>query len=179
MAGYPTTITAASGAVFASATWNASPAAVDAWMRNPPQALLQQTVAQSIPNSNSTVTVSFDTTLRDNYSGHQMVATGDAYVAQAPGVYHVTGMLNLAWNGAGAPAGAVVNPSLITRTAEWAQLWILASPPPVRFQQSLSALIPMAVGDYVQLQVWQTSGAAQPTGFVTCGSRMSVRWIGL
>lgn len=176
MTGYPAPVTVASKAVFASATWNASPFAVDDWMRNPPLALLQQTVAQSIPSNNSTIAISFDSTIRDDYNGHQMTAKGDAWIAPAPGVYHVCGMTNLAWTGA---AGAIVNPSLVTSNTQWAQLWIPAAPSPVRFQHSLSALIPMAAGDYVQLQLYQTSGAAQSTGFVTSGCRLSVRWIGL
>lgn len=173
----PPATTVTSGASFSHGLWNNGPAALDAWMRDPPRAVLVQTVAQSISNGGAN-TVAFDTTLYDNYGGHGPAGgSGDAYIAKAAGVYLVSAMSNLAWGGL---SGSVVgNYLVLSNQTTWSVSEIPAVPQVVRFQHCISALIPMRIGDFVQFRIYQNSGAAQPTGFNTSGCRMSVRWIAL
>jgi len=173
----PPTIAAVTGTtVFTSDLWNTKgPAALDAWMRNPPHAVLAQTVAQSIPHGLPTV-VALDAVLVDNYNGAG-TPQGSGYTAPASGVYLVSAVTNLAWGGgAGNAVGASLN---LNNQTSWGAYYCATNPAPVRFQHPVSALIPMKAGDWVQLALFQNSGAAQPTGFVATGCRMSIRWIAL
>ncbi|MBS2531572.1 hypothetical protein KGQ20_02175 [Catenulispora sp. NF23] len=169
----PATAAASSNAVFTSAMWDTGPAALNSWMSDPPRVMLAQTVAQSIQD-NANTAVAFDQVVYDNYQGRN--AAGDTWYAPAAGVYLVSAVSNLAWTGA---AGAFIgNTVAVVGKATWAAYEIPSTPSPVRFQLCLNALIPMVAGDGVQLRIYQNSGAAQPTGFITTGCRMSARWIG-
>jgi hypothetical protein len=170
----PSPVTVTGTTVFSKNLWNNGPAALDAWMRDPPRTMLAQTVAQSIPN-NADTAIAFDRVIYDNYTGRN--AAGTTWTAPAAGVYLVTGLSNLAWTGA---ANCFVGNHLaVVGKTTWAAIEQPASPGPVRFQFSLAALIPLAAGDGVQLRIYQNSGAAQPTGFVTGGCRLTARWIAL
>ncbi len=170
----PAAATVTGTTVFSKDLWNNGPAALDQWLGDPPRAILAQTVAQSIPNNTDTP-VAFDQAVYDNHDGRN--AAGTAWVAPAAGVYLVAATSNLAWTGA---SGCFVGNHLaVVGKTTWAAVELPASPGPVRFQFSLAALIPMAAGDGVQLRIYQNSGAAQPTGFITSACRLSARWIAL
>ena len=176
--GPPAATAVVPGQTVASDLWDNGPAALDWWMRNPPHAVLAQTVAQSIVSGVGT-SVSFDTAIRDNFFGGYVPAgqVGGGYTAQVPGTYLVQGVTNLAWGGAaGKTAGAYLS---VSASSIAAAVEIPAAPAVSRIQHSISALIRMRVNDFVQLQIFQNSGAAQPTGFTATGCRMSVRWIAL
>lgn len=172
MAAPPTPVTVNGTTVFSKTLWNNGPAALDRWAGDPPRAVLLQSVAQSIPN-NADTAVAFDQVIYDNYNGRS--TDGRTWIAPAAGVYLVTATSNLAWTGA---SGAFVGNHLaVVGKTTWAATEIPAAPGPVRFQFNLGALLPLGLGDGLQLRIYQNSGTAQPTGFVGCGCRMSVRCI--
>lgn len=169
----PTVATVNTGDVFTEALWNGGPQAIDQWMGGVPQAVMAQTVAQSIPN-NAATPVAFDHTVRDNYAGF---TSGTSFYPAAAGLYLVQATANLAWTGA---AGKAVGAYLIASgTTTWAATEVPATSAQARFQISLAALIPMATTDYLQLRLFQNSGTAQPTGLTDCACRISARWIAL
>lgn len=171
----PSAATVTGTTVFSKDLWDNGPAALDAWLRDPPRAILAQTVAQSIPNDTANTPIAFDQVIYDNYNRRS--ADGTSWAAPAAGVYLVTALSNLAWTGA--DNCYVGNRLSVLGGTSWAVIEQPASPGPVRFQFSLAALIPLALGDGVQLRIYQNSGTAQPTGFVTGGCRLTARWIAL
>lgn len=167
----PTTVVAGT-TVFTKDLWNNGPAEIDAWFNDPPRCVLQQTVAQSIPN-NADTPVAFDQVIYDNR--HGMSADGTTWTVPANGIYLVTTTSNLAWTGAANcfVASHIVNPGRST----FAATEIPATPGPVRFQFNVAALISLGVSDRIQLRLYQNSGGTQPTGTVGIGCRLSARWI--
>ncbi|GAA2018876.1 hypothetical protein GCM10009839_13900 [Catenulispora yoronensis] len=169
----PAPVTVVGGVtVFTKDLWNNGPALADAWLRDPPRAILAQTVSQSIPTGVDTP-VAFDQVIVDNRAGRS--SDGTAWSAPAAGIYLVTATSNLAWNGA---AGAFVG-NHITATGQGtcAATEIPATPGPARFQYNLGALIALNAGDAIQLRIFQNSGQPLPTGFSATGSRLNARWI--
>ena len=169
----PVVPTVNTGDVFTETLWTNGPDALDQWWGDVPQAVMVQTVAQSIPN-NAATNVSFDYPWRDNYGGF---SSGTSYYAPAAGVYLVQATANLAWTGASGKAIGVY--LIVSNTTTWAAIELPASPSPARFQIAIAALIPMTATDFLQLRLFQNSGAAQPTGLTDCACRISVRWIAL
>lgn len=170
----PAPATVANGDVFTETLWNNGPDAIDQWMGNVPQAVVVQTIAQSIPN-NAATAVTFDHAIRDNYSG--LASPGANWYAPAAGVYLVQATANLAWTGAtGKAVGAYL---IVSGTTTWAAVEKPAAPTSTRIQISITALIPMATTDYVQMRLFHNAGAAQPTGSTDTACRMSARWVAL
>ena len=169
----PPPVTVVAGkTVFTEDLWNNGPAALAGWIGDPPRCVLQQTVAQSIPN-NADTPVAFDQVVYDNHDGRS--GDGTTWFAPANGVYLVTATSNLAWSGA--PNAFVSNHITVANQGTWASTEIPADPPPVRFQFNLGALIPLGAGGGIQLRIYQNSGAAKPTGFIATGCRLHARWI--
>lgn len=129
-----------------------------------------QTSTQSITTSTFTA-VSFDTNIYDTYSGHSTTVNNSRYTAQVAGIYLCIGQVAFAGNATG---------------VRIAQLYKNGSSTPGQQQMNnsgasnatvavASALVQMAVGDFVQVFGFQASGGSLAT--VTNTSTLQVIWL--
>lgn len=142
---------------------------------NPPVAQLYQTAAQSVPNGAFTA-LAFDSTQSDTYGGHSNSTNNTRYTAQVAGTYEFSGLYGSVSNATG------------TRDTTWAKNGaILTTPGATTTSTAVNGLnsvvtaatvqVPMSVGDYVELQVFQASGAALNTSPGQYGCLLSVKFI--
>jgi len=142
-----------------------------------PAAELRQTVAQSIPNVTWT-SVLFDTEDLDSdpagTGAHSTSSNTSRYVAVYAGWYRVSGGVEFAVNATGQRGCAwAVNGTLVTAS----RTFISATAATGMGVPARTKLVFLNVGDYVELQVYQTSGGALNTAVVAEGaSNMSVVW---
>lgn len=133
----------------------------------PPLFSAVQTVAQSIPN-NTWTSITFTTETLDTVSGHSTLSNTSRYTAQAgwAGYYQVSGLVYFATGATG------VRVTRLTRSG-------VAVPGSVTRHQatddgfgngevSLTQIVLLAVGDYIEIQGLHTQGAAVNT-FVSSG----------
>lgn len=129
-----------------------------------------QANAQSLPGSIATTTpISLDTNLIDTYSGHSTVTNNSRYVAQVAGVYLVCGSCSVG-SGCGAYIGTFLkNGNVIAGTqVTGTSPGITASIAPA------TALVTLAVGDYVQMGINVTNAVSTATPNLT---GMNVIWL--
>jgi len=146
---------------------------VSAFLLARPAAELRQATTQSIPDSTWT-SLSFDTEDLDSAGGHDNVTNNSRYTAQYAGWYLLGGGYNPNINGTGIRGtrwmvnGTAVNASGTVQAATSAT----GAGYPSRMKRVF-----LNVGDYVELQVFQSSTA--PLGTQVTGdsaSSMSVIW---
>lgn len=136
---------------------------------NPPEAVVFQTTVQSLPNS-TFAAISFDSTTVDTYGGHSNTTNNTRYTAQVAGWYWCAAQVcydNTSSTGARqtflAKNGTRINTafqcSLGTATSQGV---------------SVGQLVQLNVGDYVEVQGWQSSGGALNT--FSAQSSLSVDW---
>lgn len=118
-----------------------------------------QATAQSIPNTTWTG-LNIDTTVVDNYSGHSNTVNPSRYTAQEPGTYTCCGVYAPVGNATGFRAvrlqkngSPVLGASVYQPNGSTFEMGIVTP----------TVDIPMAVGDYVEVAGWQSSGAALNT----------------
>jgi hypothetical protein len=130
---------------------------------------LQQTVAQSVPNTTATG-ITFDAEDFDLDGGHNPVTNNSRYTAQTAGYYLFGGAVAIAGNVTGQRlARFAINGGPIAGTQfgfvtvpNAGAMIMTATPTPIL----------MAVGDFVELQLSQTSGGALST--LVSGSSQSM-----
>jgi hypothetical protein len=116
-----------------------------------------QSVAQSIPN-NTWTSMTLDTTVVDSYGGHSNVTNNSRYTAQVAGWYLCCGTTGFVANATGfrqvrlAKNGAQVTFSVATLPT------VSASVATVMVTPTLEIFL--NVGDYLEVQGFQTSGGA-------------------
>jgi hypothetical protein len=152
-----------------------------------PMFIGQQTVdAQSIPNS-TTTTVSLDTELWDNFSGHQIVTTPSRYYAMFSGWYLCEGSVAITYTGGAgtlsAEIGGVQNGSGPTyyggmRTGNNSGHQTVATAAKLMHMVQVGTY---GSGDYLQLACFQSSGSsatiANSTGATVKAPFFSARWV--
>lgn len=128
------------------------------FLLNPPQALVIQATLQSIPNGALTP-ITFDSSVTDGYGGHSNVTNNSRYTAQVAGWYNILGVVAFSANNTG------------TRTAEvfkngagfaYSQDWFANNGANAAVAITF-VKVQLAVGDYVELNGYQTSGGALNT----------------
>lgn len=145
---------------------------------NPPEAVLYQATAQSMTNGNWT-TLTYDGSLSDSYNGHSNSTNPSRYTAQIAGFYMICGVVCTTANANGsrgvrlAKNGAVQTGSAtfgVTNTT--GDQYAISTP---------AWLLQMSVGDYVEVQGFQSSGAPLNTnvGSADVRSAMTVLWVHL
>jgi hypothetical protein len=145
------------------------------FLLNPPIGQFYQSAAQSVPNAGWT-SLTFDLTDRDTYGGHSNVTNNSRYTAIVAGVYELTGGGGFATNATG------------TRDVAWAKNGVLLSAPgatgtsnAVTGLQSAvdvpTLQIFLNVGDYVELQAFQSSGGNLNTATGQYGCLMGVKFV--
>lgn len=133
---------------------------------NKPTCRVYNNAGFSVAN-NSLLTMPWDTTVDDNWGGHSTVTNNTRYTIQVAGYYQLSGMLNFANNTAGyrlatwfkngteLPASrGFGNPNITT----WS---CTAAPPTIGVQ--------CAVGDYLEMGVYQNSGGSLSTSAASSG----------
>lgn len=147
--------------------------AKQSFLDNEPTAYLFQNAAQSIPNTSSfTNVVTFQTEAEDNWQGHSNVTNPSRYTAQVAGVYLINGQITYT-NTTGLLVRALAiqkNGALYLGTECYNQSYSN------NFTSvNTCAVVRLNVGDYVELNTWQNSGAALNT--VAAGTAMNVAYL--
>lgn len=169
----PTIGTASPGQFETAAFWNANVAALGNFTLGPPVFSAYQSAVQSLGN-NLHVPISLDTEVLDSEGGHSTLTNTSRYVCQVAGTYAILGAGAFGANATGIRVAALYISGSIIRGSQ------MISPPNGSTQMSVVtfAVSPMAVGDYLELNVQQTTGAALNTYFgVDTTSCLDVFWI--
>ena len=156
------------------AWWNANVRDMLTYGLNPPIMVCTQTVTQSV-NNNAWTALGLDTEQADTYGGHSTTTNTSRYTAQAAGWYTVCGVSVWAANATGVRGARIhVNGSVVQgstgliATATTGSFTGIATP--VRAVQ-------LAVGDYVEVAGYQSSGGALSTGVASdLASALFVAW---
>lgn len=123
----------------------------------PPLFVAAQSATQSIATG-TVVPINFDTETVDSYNGHSNTSNNSRYTAQVAGWYLVCGQV--AW--AGSSAG--YRTSLLTvNGGSFQNTEMPASASTVFMVPAVARSLFLNVGDYVELNGYQTSGAALST----------------
>lgn len=137
-----------------------------ATLANPPRAQLRQIVAQNVAISTWDV-VTFTAEDFDSHSGHNNAVAPSRYFAQVNGVYEFSGSSWWAANSTG------------VRLTRWLKNGVAVVGSGLEFDAvangggqtgypAATIMIPMIVGDYVELAVWQ-NGASPLATFTSAG----------
>lgn len=142
------------------------------FLLNKPQAQLYQSASQSIASGAFTA-ITFDQTLVDTYGGHSNTTNNSRYTAQVAGWYSVSGGIGYLTNATGA-RGAVIykNGAALTQATGS----ITAASSVLHVAMAGEFLIQLAVGDYVELYAFQSSGGALSTAGSGYYPYFYVRW---
>jgi len=139
-----------------------------AFLRYPPSATVTQTSAQSL-GTGSWVSITLNSSQYDNYNGHSNVTNNSRYTAVVAGWYTVSGVVAFSANGTGERgARLAVNGSPVQGTAGF----LAALSSNVTAVVTATRDILLNVGDYVEVQGWQTSGGSLNTAVfsdLACG----------
>ena len=168
----PTWATVTPGQYDTAALFNAVSAG-GGFLTAPPVFQAYQGSAQSIAN-NSVVALGLDTTVVDTYGGHSNVTNNTRYTCQtgAAGWYLILGYFGLAANATG------VRLCRINKNGATLPLSQSDLPTPgtaLNLTSFAAALVQLAVGDYVEVCGFQTSGGALNTA--TTDSGMVALWV--
>lgn len=135
-------------------------------LENPPLAVLQQTVTQSIANGAWGV-LTFDTEITDTYNGHSTVTNTTRYTCQLAGWYRVTVRAAFATNATGSRGARVhKNGSYIQGGAN------LMGAGTLNAIVEVSHILYLVPGDYVEGAGGQNSGGALSTAYANEGASM-------
>ncbi|MEH0973974.1 hypothetical protein V6U77_22870 [Micromonospora sp. CPCC 205546] len=142
---------------------------------NVPLAQLRQSVSQSLANATWT-TITFDAEDLDTAGGHSTSSNTGRYTAQRTGHYQLSGAVSFGPNATGARWC-----KWMKNGSELASSGANMAPAPGG-QTLLTArtiVVRLVVGDYVELQAYQTSGGSISTypDVPYAAPSMSVRWI--
>lgn len=130
---------------------------------NGPLASLRQTAAQSIAH-NTFTTLTFNVEDLDTAGGHSTSVNTSRYTAQRAGRYLLLGGVSFVGNSTGARGGNwLKNGSNIPR----GQFIYGAAPAPIATQVSgRPVIVTLSVGDYIELQAFQSSTTGLNTSVV-------------
>lgn len=129
-------------------------------LENPPIAVLQQQVTQSVANGTWAV-LTFDTEVTDPYGGHSLVTNTSRYTCQLAGWYRVTGRAAFATNSTGSRGARVhVNGAYIQGAANLCGAGTLAG------IVEVSHVLQLGLGDWVEIAGGQNSGGSLSTAYV-------------
>lgn len=156
------------------------------FLLDPPECRVRQTVVQSITSAGGYQALTFTTEDYDNeataahLSGtgmHDTVTNTNRIICRTPGRYMLIGGYTFAINSTGRRASCWhVNGAAINTGQQ-----IFTPGSTTTFEHAARTMVtPLAVGDYVELRVYQDSGATLSTTIATnAGGYATVRWVGL
>lgn len=170
MGSVPTPRTFVAGEIETAAFLN-SLAQVITFLQNPPRVRCYQGTGTSLVNNSATV-VNFDSETYDTDSMHSTTTNTNRLTAATPGLYTIRGRVGLADNAVGDRFIAIRKNGTEFARSEGAHLagsgniWAM----------EVSDEIYLAAGDYVDMVVYQNTGAAVTTSTGTYTS-FSARWV--
>ncbi len=169
----PVMPTEAPGNFNTGALFNATAKAVGDWQINVPRFKGYASSSQALSSGTTYVALTLDSEYLDSDAGHSTVTNTSRYTCQVAGWYWVQGTASLP-NGSG-------NRSLqltINGTAAPGTTLIASAATGNSWAGMVSGLVQLAVGDYLELQIWQNSSGSLSTN-TTLGLQptMSAIWI--
>jgi len=145
------------GNFLTSSLWNGQVTAVGDFALTPPLFLGYQGTAQGIDSGTSLVSVNLDSEVLDSEGGHSTTTNPSRYTVQVAGTYLCVGNLAYLGNTSGIRCLVIakngVRQSFIQQSTSSYGGWA----------GTLTCLVPCAVGDYLELQTYQNSGASLNT----------------
>ncbi|MET8624530.1 hypothetical protein ABZW30_12365 [Kitasatospora sp. NPDC004669] len=168
----PTPASVVPGGYDTAALWNANVYNGLQFLLNPPLFEGYQSAAQSVANGSVTA-IGIDTTTIDTYGGHSNTTNNSRYTCQtgAAGWYQVIACLGFAANANGSRALELHKNGTVIKLgydgSDNTRIDIAGA-------LQATALIQLAVGDYVEAFAYQTSGGSLATNAVATG--MTVIW---
>lgn len=141
---------------------------------NPPLFMGRQTVAQTL-TTGVWASITLDVEDVDTANGHSTSSNTSRYVAQYAGYHHVDAFVAFASNATGARgARLAVNGSVVNGRASF-----VAAVVTDRAAVPVSGTVYLNVGDYVEVQGFQTSGGNLNTdvSVTDLRSMMTTRWV--
>jgi hypothetical protein len=167
------------GNFLTGALWNANVKAMGDWLMGSasngvPRFRGYQATAQAIAN-NTWVSATLDTELYDSDNGHSTTVNASRYTVQVAGTYNVIGSMGLVANATGnRGVRLTVNGTPVVGT-----FVKTAAPDATGSAGLVTAASPVcAVGDYIEVQVHQTSGGTLNTNAVSdVACSMTATWI--
>lgn len=174
----PVSYTATTGNFLTAALWNAQVRDATAFFSAPPSFRAYATVAQAMGVDNTWYSLTLDTEQFDNYGGHSTSTNTSRYTCQVAGIYQVSAVatfanfsstvgnraVRIAVNGNAYPGSFVKTLPAVTGSSAVAT----------------SALIQLAVGDYIEVQGNHNSTNASMTTSVAGPDvypSMSALWV--
>jgi hypothetical protein len=128
-----------------------------AFFQAPPLFQGIQTVAQNNLTSSIWATITLDTELIDDYGGHSTTTNTSRYTAQLAGWYEVSGSVTWLQNGTGTRgARLAVNGTVVQGSAVMMSTAASTTDTSV---PTTTRVVYLNVGDYLEVQGWQSSGA--------------------
>lgn len=169
----PVSATKNAGDLITGALWNAGPAASNTFLTTVPLAVAYQTASQNITNGTWTM-IALDSTLVDTDSQHSNSVNNTRFTCQVAGWYSVSGAVSFNTNATGARGAAIFkNGSALTITSGG----LTAASNVIHIAPISEVLVPLNIGDYVELAGWQSSGGtittANGTQYDSC---LYARW---
>jgi hypothetical protein len=170
----PTPYTAATGNFLTAGLWNAQVRDGVGYLMSPPVFRAHQEVAQSL-GDNLWVTLNLETEEIDNYGGHSTTTNTSRYTCQVAGTYMVSGIAAFVASATG-PRGARLLKNNVAYNGTFVKMNGFGTGSNAL---STTALIPLAVGDYVELQGFQNSGGALNSSATSgdVASSLSCLWV--
>ncbi|NUQ98871.1 MAG: hypothetical protein HOY79_20700 [Streptomyces sp.] len=167
----PNPRTAVAGEFETAAYFNMFRDAVN-FLANKPMAEVYQAASQSIPNGAFTA-ITMDSTILDTNGQHSNTTNNSRFTCQVAGWYSVSGGIGFLTNATGA-RGAVIykNGAALSQSTGT----ITAASPAIHVATAGDFLVQLAVGDYVELFGFQSSGGALGTAGSGYYPYLYVRW---
>jgi hypothetical protein len=171
----PTPYTAATGNFVTAALWNAQVRDAVSFLTDPPRFIGYSAVAQSFNSGSTYQTITLDSEILDTEGGHSTSTNTSRYTCQYAGLYQVNYSVSFGQNGTGNRSARIIvngttisnNPgnSIEGQASTGSFSWVGAG----------ACHVYLNVGDYVELQAWQSSGAALSTN--TNNTGLSLAWV--
>lgn len=160
----PAEMTAVVGATLTAAEWNANVRDAVNFLTALPLFAASQSATQSVPTAAYTA-VSLDTETIDSYAGHSNTTNNSRYTAQVAGYYLCVGSL-----GFGTTTGRIGGYWSSSNGRGGGSATAVFSPASSNgfVSVTLTQILQLNVGDYVQMNAYQNSGAAANIGNVSC-----------
>lgn len=159
MATIPTIPTESPGNFWTSALWNANVLGGLNYLFAPVRFVAYSSTTQSLSSGTAAIPLTLDTEIVDSDGGHSNTTNPSRYTCQTAGLYVVAGAatftqnssgtrtVQILHNGGGVPGAAIqASPSSSNGTGV-----------------SSFVVVPLAVGDYVEVAAWQNSGSTLTT----------------
>jgi hypothetical protein len=134
-------------------------------LANPARAHLRTTAVQAIPNNSTGVAIEFDVEDFDTAGGHSTVTNNTRYTAQVAGTYLLAGGYGFATSGTGNRVSRwLLNGSTVDASTN---ITVSYTGNTGAFM-ARTIMIALAVNDYIELEVTQSSGGALNTSAAGC-----------